>query len=528
MLRTFRSKVLFTLSIFIVCGFGGLYFIISNGYNKMVTKEGMNIAQMLGESVFQIVRMSMNIGIREIMDSGIDDARNIDGIESVKIYKSKLVEEMYGNPNKESIPQDVEDIFKSRQQFIGSDSKGDGFILKKPLIANESCLQCHANAKDGDVLGVLDLNVSLSSMYHQINETQKYLLITMIVAGILALVGLYIFFERELVKPLNRLQDMTRDLTEGGSGDLTKRISIKSRDEIGITSSYVNKFIETIQSTISLSKGVSKENTLACMRLSEIAEILSKNSKEQFLLVDKVHILASEVSKQLEIVGETTSHTINDINETGDTLEQFTINLQDSVKLIAQLAQIQEEAVGNVEDLTKHANHIRDVISIINDISIQTNVLALNASIEAARAGEHGRSFAVVADEVKNLADKTQKSLNEISGNISLVMQSINDVQQTIMDVANSMRDITNTTEPLIEDAHNTKEKLKITKDKSLTLQDINMAMEKSTKDLNAMMQDITQRSESTQEVGYNIHNVAHEMTKKARELEESISKFKT
>ncbi len=528
MLKTFRSKVLFTLSIFIICGFSVLYFVISNGYNKMVVKEGKDIAQMIGESVFQTIRMSMNVGIREVMDVAIDEARGIRGIESAVIYKSKLVEEMYGNPNKQAIPPDIQEIFNSKTQIISNDSKGDGFILKKPLISNESCLQCHANAKNGDVLGVLELNLSLSSMYEQIDETQNYMLIVMIIACILILVGLYIFFEKELVKPLNQLQDMTKDLTDGGSGDLTKRIFIKSHDEVGTTSSYVNKFIETIQSTISLSKAVSEENTLTCMRLSSIAEILSKNSDEQFLLVDKVHLLASEVSKQLEIAEETTNYTMGDINATEETLDKFTTNLQNSVELITQLAQTQEEAVGNVEDLTQHANHIREVISIINDISMQTNVLALNASIEAARAGEHGRSFAVVADEVKQLADKTRKSLCEISGNINLVTQSISDVQQTIMNVATSMRDITNATEPLIKDAYNTKEKLKITKDNSLKLRDINTIITQSTKDLNTMMKDITNRSESTQSVGHNIQHVVNDMTKKAKELEDSISKFKT
>lgn len=528
MLQTFRSKVLFTLFICIVCGFGGLYFIITNGFNKMATKEGREIAQMIGDSVFQTIRMSMKIGVREIMDAGIKEASKIDGIKSIEIYRSQSIDEIWGKRGNNVIPDDIKEVFNTKQQNIDSEAKKGDFILKKPLIAKNSCLECHSNVKSGDVLGVLSLNISLGSMYNQIDETQQHLLIVMISAGILALIGLYIFFECQLVKPLNNLQDMAKELTEGGSGDLTKRIAIKGHDEVGVTSTYFNRFIETIQNTISLSKGVSEKNTKTCLKLSSIAETLSKNADKQFILVDKVNTLSLKVGKQLEIVEQTTSNTIDDIDDTESTLAEFTINLQDSINLITQLAHNQESVVQDVDNLTTHANNIREVISIINDISDQINVLALNASIEAARAGEHGRSFAVVADEVKQLAERTRKSLGEISSNINLVMQSISDMQHTIIDVANSMRTITDATEPLIIHANDTKEKLKITKDKSLQLKTINNTIAQSTSDLNIMMQDMTIHSKSTQEVGRNIHEVVGEMTQKAQALEDSISRFKT
>lgn len=528
MLQTLRSKVLFTLLVCIVCGFGGLYFVITNGFNKMAENEGKDIAQMIGDSVFQTIRMSMNIGVREIMDAGIKEASTINGIQSISIYRSPSIDEIWGKHDNTPMPDSIQAIFNTKTQHIDGYAKRGDFMLKKPLIAKESCLECHTNVQVGDVLGVLDLNISLGSMYNQIDETQQHLLITMISAGILALIGLYIFFERELVKPLNNLKDMAKDLTEGGSGDLTKRINVRGQDEVGTTSTYVNRFIETIQNTISLSKVVSEENTTTCLKLSGIAEILSKNADKQFVLVDKINILTLDVGKQLEIVEQTTSDTIEDIDSTESTLVEFTTNLQDSINLITDLARSQDGVVEHVDNLTEHANHIREVISIINDISDQINVLALNAAIEAARAGEHGRSFAVVADEVKQLAERTRKSLGEISSNINLVTQSISDMQHTIVEVASSMRTITGATEPLIIHANDTKEKLKITKDKSLKLKTINNAIAKSTSDLNNMMNDMMTHSKSTQAVGHNINEVVGEMTQKAQALEDSISKFKT
>lgn len=280
MLQTFRSKVLFTLFMFIVIGFSILYALIAAGFEGMAVKESKRNAQMLGDSIFQTVRMSMNMGIREMIDVGLEEAAQISGVSFLKIHKSQSVIDLFSMSDKVSEDEEIVEIFNNKQAKIAESKEGDIHYVTflKPLVANESCMMCHEydSVKVGDVLGVLELKISTESFYEQIEQNEDYLLLTMFVAGILALIGLYIFFERELVKPLNHLRDMAKSLTEGGSGDLTKRIAIKRNDEVGITSGYVNKFIQTIRDTILVGKRVSDENMQICDKLLGMSNTLSK------------------------------------------------------------------------------------------------------------------------------------------------------------------------------------------------------------------------------------------------------------
>lgn len=207
------------------------------------------------------------------------------------------------------------------------------------------------------------------------------------------------------------------DLADG-EGDLTVRLTAKSKDEIGELVRCFNRFIEKLQHTI-------KQVVDLALPLSEMASTVSTTAEETSNITmvqqkgaQNAKAAVESLNMSVHTVADNAAQAASAATETSKVSSQGAEVVEQTVSTIHQLATTVEKSSDVIDQLDNDANQVGVILDVIRGIAEQTNLLALNAAIEAARAGEQGRGFAVVADEVRTLASRTQDSTVEIQTTI--------------------------------------------------------------------------------------------------------------
>ncbi|MGD8115659.1 methyl-accepting chemotaxis protein [Vibrio sp. TRT 29B02] len=236
-----------------------------------------------------------------------------------------------------------------------------------------------------------------------------------------------------LVKPIREVVVRLNDIASG-EGDLTQRLEVKSQDEIGRLAIGFNQFLDKLQSIISDVVDTTLQIGTTTHQSRVAAQQTRTSSDSQFKEVDLVATASEEMTQTASLVvqnAEIAVRAAEQANEAAATGQRvIELSQTEMVRLVDRMT----AAVPVVEELAANNANITDILSVIEGISEQTNLLALNAAIEAARAGEQGRGFAVVADEVRNLASRTQESVGEIRKVIENVQNGTRDVVKAIQD----------------------------------------------------------------------------------------------
>lgn len=270
-----------------------------------------------------------------------------------------------------------------------------------------------------------------------------------------------LFFIQRALAPLLTLSKSMEALSKG-DGDLTQRIKVETKDEIGQLATHVNAFISKLQQIVqdiahsSTALDVqSKTSTDVARKTSEGLAIQLNEMSQIATAVHEMSAAAEEVANNAQLTANSAIGSTEHCNEGKEVI----IRNQES---ITGLAHQVENAAQVIRELEKNALDINMILSTISDIAEQTNLLALNAAIEAARAGEQGRGFAVVADEVRVLSQRTHSSTNEIREMIESLQQNsveaVNSMQRSQELAQSSVDDASNATEALEKIAHSIQE----------------------------------------------------------------------
>jgi methyl-accepting chemotaxis protein len=320
---------------------------------------------------------------------------------------------------------------------------------------------------------------------------------------------------------LEKIECVSSDL------DLTCDIIVKGKDEISQISRALHVMIVAFKESVYQAKGVSITTLQESKVLNDIVEELTKNGKFADIKISNINVLVTEVGNRLDAIEEASITVTEDLKKTFSVLDGFIDKLDSVVKAIEEGNEHQEDLVRKVSSLTEQAKNIKDVLAIISDIADQTNLLALNAAIEAARAGEHGRGFAVVADEVRKLAERTQKSLSEISANVNLITQNVIEISEETQETSQNMSNIAHSAQLLIESSLETKENLTITTDKSSDVMHQSTYIATKTKELIRDMDEVIEISQKNTQHRNLVDHAAMKLTTNANKLQNELSKFK-
>lgn len=310
-----------------------------------------------------------------------------------------------------------------------------------------------AGAKYDNAIKALDnlTNIQITvaeELYQKSEDTfTKTIYIFIILLAICILTGVFLTFvtARAVSLPVIRVTKKLQEISDNG-GDLTQRIGLTSKDEVGQLGKAFDLFMNKLQNII---KDVSDSAHVIATSSQQLSTATSETNKAMEQIAQSVNEVAGSTNGNMAVVQQTTASLNEAARFSETTAESSKKTSVNSIKVKAaaeeganqvtgivesmkHISNSSKEVAATINDLGVSSRKINEIVQLITSVSVQTNLLALNAAIEAARAGEAGKGFSVVAEEIRKLADESNKSAKEI---VELVKDNQAKVDKSIKSV---------------------------------------------------------------------------------------------
>ncbi|NOH79632.1 methyl-accepting chemotaxis protein [Vibrio sp. RE86] len=351
-------------------------------------------------------------------------------------------------------------------------------------------------------------------------------LVTMAIVITLIVIAVVSWLVNFLFRDLVRVSDALEEIASG-EGDLTQRLEPRSDDEVGQLATNFNIFVGNMHEMVS-------KLSLVSASLSEQSKQTAQQAEERSARIrlqqDEINMVATAINEMAAATQEIAGNADNTAQNSSEAVTacvhggEQVVQTQGSIQNLATEVQVATEVI---QELEVHGNSINTILSTIQDIAEQTNLLALNAAIEAARAGEQGRGFAVVADEVRVLSQRTHASTQEIQ-------QMIETLQSTTGKAVSIMGDSRQLADTSVADADSAAVSLTQIQSAVERISDMATQIASAAEEQASVTSEITRNTVGIRDVSNELANEAHDaagqaaqLSELSHELEQEIQRFK-
>ena len=342
----------------------------------------------------------------------------------------------------------------------------------------------------------------------------------------LVFIGFTVVFANALSKAIRRVGDDLLTMS-GNGGDLTTRLDASHDNELGHLAKGFNAIIGTIQELVAEIQHTEMAMQAGIEQLAQLANDTFASTDIQRGQTDQVATAITEMGQTITEVSGIAHRTAQDTESAVADTHRTNDNMAMTSHTMQELNGVMMDIENTINHFAEQAGAINSVVEVINDISEQTNLLALNAAIEAARAGEQGRGFAVVADEVRNLAQRTQTSTLEIRDQIAQLQQTAEQSTIAIQQGTASSQQVAASTEQSALALMNIKQKFE-------TISSGNHQVAAATEEQGAVAEHINESAHLISDSAASIHHNAEQqldaikgLQARAEQLRQLVTQFK-